>query len=156
VAQTTESNKGDLKRRLAQKALMPIVATAASAAAGYVAKKGPHIFEEKVLPKLKQTGSGAGDVAGDLPSRAKDAASSVGGLASRAKDAVPLVGSSSGEGGGGGTGGGGGGGDGGGDSGGGGNGGGGKRRNGLSASQLDKHTKQRAEARAARRKATRR
>src|SRR3954467_6524987 len=96
-----ENGKGDFTRRLAQKALMPIVATAASAAAGYAAKKGPHLFEEKVLPKLKQTASGAGDTAESVPSRAKDAVSSAGDLAGRVKDAVP-IGGSGGENGGGG------------------------------------------------------
>jgi hypothetical protein len=141
VAQTTESNsKGDLKRRLAQKALMPIVATAASAAAGYVAKKGPHFFEEKVLPRLKQTASGAGDAAGDFPQRAKEAVSGVGGLAERAKDAVPLVGGGSGG------------------SDGGSSGGNGNRRNrgGLSGCVLVLLMPRRAVAPAARRKATRR
>src|SRR3954462_15838066 len=95
-----DSGKGDLTRRLAQKALMPIVATAASAAAGYAAKKGPHLFEEKVLPKLKQTASGAGATAESVPSRAKDAVSSAGDLAGRVKDAVPIGGSGGGEGGG--------------------------------------------------------
>jgi hypothetical protein len=149
MAETTEKGmKNDLTRRLAHKALMPLVATAASAAAGYVAKKGPHLFEEKVLPKLKQTANGAGDTAGDLPSRAKDVVSSVGDMAGRAKDAVPLVGSAGGSGNG--------------DdaaSNGGGNGGHGgnaTRRKGLSASDLEKHLKQRADARAARRKSTRR
>jgi hypothetical protein len=130
VADTTENNsKGDFKRRLAQKALMPIVATAASAAAGYAAKKGPHLFEEKVLPKLKQTAGGAGDAAENLPSRAKAAVSSVGDLAERAKDAVPIGGGSD-------------------------DGRSSRRSGSLSRSDLERHVKQRAEARAARRKTT--
>src|SRR5262245_64892288 len=72
MAKTSDTpTTGDLGRRLAHRALMPIVATAASAAAGYVAKKGPDLFEDKVLPKLKQAASGAGSVADDIPSRAK-------------------------------------------------------------------------------------
>ena len=142
MAEKTESNtNGDFKRQLAHKALMPIIATAASAAAGYAAKKGPHLFEEKVLPKLKQTAQGAGDAAGDVPARAKNVASSVGDVAERAKDAAPLIGGGSGDNGGGG----------------GGEGGssrGNRRTGGLSASDLERHLKQRAEARAARRKTT--
>src|SRR5436305_9711667 len=94
MAETNDTDrKGDFAKRLAHKALMPIVATAASAAAGYAAKKGPHLFEEKVLPKLKQTATGAGNAAENLPSRAQAAVSSVGDLAERAKDAVPIGGS---------------------------------------------------------------
>ena len=126
------STKRDLGRKLAHKALMPIVATAASAAAGYAAKKGPDLFEDKVLPKLKQAASGAGSVAEDLPSRAKSVAGGVGDLTSeltgRLKEAAP-----------------------------GGSGGGGgaqRRKRGLSQADLDRHVKRRAEARAARRKTT--
>jgi hypothetical protein len=113
----TESTKGGLKRRLAHKALMPIVATAASAAAGYAAKKGPDLFEEKVLPKLKQTAGGAGD------------------LAERAKDAMPLVGS---------------------DDAGSTNSRSSRQNRELSADELARHVRERADARAARRKAVKR
>jgi hypothetical protein len=117
-----ENGKGDFTRRIAQKALMPIVATAASAAAGYAAKKGPQLFEEKVLPLLKDS---------DVSSRAKSAASSVGDVAQdltqKAKDTVPGTSSAQPS----------------------------TRRNGgLSQSELERHVKQRSEARAARRKAT--
>jgi len=136
VAETASSGKGDFGKRLAHKALMPIVATAASAAAGYVAKKGPSFFEEKILPKLKELGGGAkglgggiGSAASDVPARAKQAAGSAGdlaeGLTSRAKETV------------------------------GGGGGNGHRNGGLSQSELEQHVKQRAEARAKRRKPTR-
>ena len=129
MAETT--TKGDLGRRLAHKALMPIVATAASAAAGYAAKKGPALFEEKVLPKLKEAASGAGSAAEDIPSRAKSVAGNVGELTdeltSRVKEAAPGAGG----------------------------GGGPQRRNGgLSEAELQRHMKRRAQARAARRKAT--
>jgi hypothetical protein len=130
----TASAKGDFGKRLAHKALMPIVATAASAAAGYVAKKGPSFFEDTVMPKLKELGNGAGGVASAVPSKAKDAVGGAGdlaeGLASRARGVVP----------------------GGGD---GGDGGGGSARNGLSQDELERHVQERAEARAARRKSTR-
>ena len=98
-----------------------------SCAAGYAAKKGPHLIEEKVLPKLRVAVGSAGGAAEDIPARAKSAAESVGdlagGLAQRAKDAAPGTG--------------------------------GQRRSGaLSPAELDRHVKRRAEARAARRKAT--
>jgi hypothetical protein len=137
MADTSDtSTKGDFARRLAHKALMPVVATAASAAAGYAAKKGPDLFEEKVLPKLKEAVGGAGTAVEDIPSRAKSVAGSAGeladGLAQRAKDAAP---------------------------------GGGTAQprtaqprtaqpgsSGLSQAELDRHVKRRAEARAARRR----
>jgi hypothetical protein len=83
--------KGDLGRRIAQKALMPVVATAASAVAGYVAKKGPDFFEQTVLPKLKEARNGAGGVAEAQPSRAKSAVGSVGDLAGDLTDRAKHV-----------------------------------------------------------------
>src|SRR4051794_6451892 len=76
------STKGDLGRRLAHKALMPIVATAASAAAGYAAKKGPDLFEDKVLPNLKQAAGGAGAVAENSARQGKSVAGDAGELTS--------------------------------------------------------------------------
>jgi hypothetical protein len=120
--------KGEIGRRLAHKALMPVVATAASAAAGYAAKKGPELFEEKVLPKLKQAPGGASSAAEDVPSRAKSVAGKVGDptddLASRVKKATP-VGSAGPQ----------------------------RSNGGISPAELDQHMKRRAQARAARRKA---
>jgi hypothetical protein len=131
VAESASSGKGDFGKRLAHKALMPIVATAASAAAGYVAKKGPSFFEEKVLPKLKELGGGVGSAASEVPGRAKRVAGGAGdlaeGLTSRAKQTA----------------------------GGGGGNGNGDRNGGLSQSELEQHVKERAEARAKRRKPTR-
>jgi hypothetical protein len=53
---------------------MPVVATLASAAASYLAKKGPQYIEQ-LMPKVKETtgsaASGVGDVAHDLTERAK-------------------------------------------------------------------------------------
>jgi len=123
-----DSGKGDFTRRLAQKALMPIVATAASAAAGYAAKKGPQLLEEKVLPLLKDS---------DVSGRAKSAANGVGDVAQdltqRAKDTVPGMSSSSDTS----------------------SGTSSTRRNGgLSKGDLERHVKERSDARAARRKAT--
>jgi hypothetical protein len=126
MAESASSAKGDFGKRLAHKALMPIVATAASAAAGYLAKRGPSFFEEHVLPKLKDAASGVGEAASTVPARAKSVVDSGGelaeGLTSRARETVSGNGN-------------------------GGNGG------GLSQDELERHVKERAEARAARRKA---
>ena len=131
MAKTSDtSTTGDLGRRLAHRALMPIVAAAASAAAGYVAKKGPDLFEDKVKPKLKQAMAGASSVADDLPARAKSVPDDVGDLSDdltdRVKDAAPRIARGQKQ-----------------------------THNGeLSQAQLDRHVKRRAAARAARRKAT--
>ena len=62
------------KRGAAAKVLMPVVATLASAAASYLAKKAPQYLEQ-VLPKVKDrtesATSGVGDVAHDLTERAR-------------------------------------------------------------------------------------
>jgi len=63
-----------LKSGTTAKVLMPIVATLASAAASYLAKKGPQYVEQTLKPKLKETKEAApavGDVAHDLAERAK-------------------------------------------------------------------------------------
>ena len=94
--------KGGFGRRIAHQALMPVVAAAASAAAGLVAKKGPDFLEKVVLPKLKETTSGAGGAAESLPSRAKSAVGSVGDLAGDLTDrAKGVVGKANGSNGGG-------------------------------------------------------
>jgi hypothetical protein len=67
--------------QIAKKFLTPIVVTAASAAASYVAKKAPAYLEETVLPKLRDATSGASGIAETVPQRAKAAAGSVGDLA---------------------------------------------------------------------------
>jgi len=56
-------------RSAAMKVLMPVVATVASALASYVAKKGPEFLEQTVLPKLRETKSGTGDLVHDLTER---------------------------------------------------------------------------------------
>jgi len=79
----------DFAARLAAKLLMPLVATAASAAAGYAAKRAPKLLEENVLPSLRKAVSGAAE---DFPARAKSVVGSAGdvahGLAERAKSAA--------------------------------------------------------------------
>jgi hypothetical protein len=74
---------GDVAGRLLQKMLMPVVATAASAAATYAAKKGPEVIGNKVMPKVRELMHGAGGAADDLPSRAKAAAGGAGDVAER-------------------------------------------------------------------------
>jgi hypothetical protein len=57
------------KRRVTEKLLTPIVAVGASAAAGYVAKKGPGFVENTVVPRLKEAARGAGNAAEKLPEK---------------------------------------------------------------------------------------
>jgi hypothetical protein len=69
---------------LTKKLLMPVVATAVSAAATYAGKKAPQLLEKRVMPKLRDAGSGTEDL--------------VAGLTERAKSAVPGLGSDEGSG----------------------------------------------------------
>jgi hypothetical protein len=71
-----------------EKALLPIVATAASAAAGYAAKKAPQLLEDTVVPKVRDLMSGAGGAARDLPSKAKSAAGEAGDVAEHLTERV--------------------------------------------------------------------
>ena len=98
----TSSKKGvDVAGRLLQKMLMPIVATAASAAATYAAKKAPQMLEDKVVPKARELMNGAGSVTQNLPDKAKSAASGAGDVAEtltdRARSFVGDAASSAGE-----------------------------------------------------------
>jgi hypothetical protein len=74
VTDTKRSRGGGVMRGLAVKLLTPLVAAAASAAAGYAAKKGPKLLEETVLPKLRDARGGAGERMHDLPAQARSAA----------------------------------------------------------------------------------
>jgi len=111
--------------------LMPVVATLASAAASYLAKKAPQYLEETLLPKLREAKDGAGSATHDLPARAKEtvrgAAEVAQDVAHRTRSVVE------------------------------GNSDAGEdrtvsRRGALSAEQLERRTRERAEHRAARRK----
>jgi len=127
--------KGELGKKLAQKALMPVVAMAASAVAGVVAKKGPDFFEQAVLPKLKDVANGAGRAAQAAPARATSAAGSVGDLASDLTDrAKGVVGKGDATQATNGT----------------------RRSDGISQDELERHIEERAKARAERRNASRR
>jgi hypothetical protein len=74
---------GEVASRLLKKMLMPIVATAASAAATYAAKRAPQLLEDKVVPKVRELMDGAGGAAQDLPSRARTAAGGAGDVAEK-------------------------------------------------------------------------
>jgi hypothetical protein len=78
---TTSPRGGSVRSSITRKVLMPLVATAASAAASYVARRAPAFLENTVLPRLREATSGAGGVARDLPDRAKSAATGAGDLA---------------------------------------------------------------------------
>jgi hypothetical protein len=64
---------GKSSGNLTKKLLMPVVATAVSAAATYVGKKAPQLIEQKVLPRLRAAGSGTEDLVSGLTERAKSA-----------------------------------------------------------------------------------
>jgi len=70
MTERTKKSKGGTTAKV----LMPVVATLASAAASYLAKRGPQYVEQRLMPKLKETKEAApavGDVAHDLAERAK-------------------------------------------------------------------------------------
>jgi hypothetical protein len=78
-----QSKKRDVAGRLLQKMLMPVVATASSAAATYAARKAPQLLEDRVLPKLRVLMEGAGGATQELPAKAKSAAEDAGDVAER-------------------------------------------------------------------------
>jgi hypothetical protein len=115
-----------VKRRVAEKALMPIVAAGASAAASYVVKNGPGFVEDTLLPKVREGAKGAGEAAEKLPDLADKLPEQ---LTQKARDVTGLGG--------------------GGESGSGGSG-------SLSAEDLSQRVEERAQGRARRRKAMKR
>jgi hypothetical protein len=76
----------NFKSTLVTRFLTPIAAAAASAAAGYAAKKAPDFFERTLLPRLRSLAGDAGDVTRDLPAKAASVASSAASVASSAGD----------------------------------------------------------------------
>jgi len=86
TTETSSKKGGDVAGRLFQKMLMPVVATAASAAASYAAKKAPKLLEEKVVPKARELMDGAGSATQNLPDKAKAAASDAGDAAQKLSD----------------------------------------------------------------------
>ena len=121
----TDKHQGrvDLKSSMVKSFMTPIVAAAASAAAGYAARKAPAYIEQRLLPKLKSVADDAGDAAHDLPSKAKSVASGAGDVAQDLTDkAKSLVGSN------------------------------GRRRPSRSAAEIARRQTERAKARADRRK----
>ena len=63
------------KDSIVRKVVVPLAASAASAAAAYAVRKIPAYVEDKLLPKLKQASSSGG--AADVLAKAKDAVSTV-------------------------------------------------------------------------------
>jgi len=88
---TSGAKPKDVAGRLIVKLLMPLVATAASAAAGYAAKRAPEFLEGHVGPRLRGAKDDAAKSVGDLPGRAKSAAGSAGDLASGLADRARAV-----------------------------------------------------------------
>src|SRR5437868_12682556 len=86
-------SQGDFKSRVVTRFLTPIAAAAASAAAGYAAKKAPDFFERTLMPRLRSLAGDAGGVTRDLPAKAASVASNAGDVAQdlgdRAKSLVP-------------------------------------------------------------------
>ena len=78
--------QGDFKSRLVTRFLTPIAAAAASAAAGYAAKKAPDFFERTLLPRLRSLAGEAEGVTRDLPAKAATVASSAGDVAQELGD----------------------------------------------------------------------
>jgi len=77
-AKTANGSGDSLKSSLAKKIIVPITATAASALASFVAKRGSAFLEQRVLPKLREATSGAGDVALGVPERVRSVADGAG------------------------------------------------------------------------------
>ena len=121
-----QQRRGDFKSKLVSSFMTPIAAAAASAAAGYAARRAPAFLEQKVLPRLKSFAGEAGDATHDLPARAKSVASGAGDVAQELTDkAKSLVGSNA------------------------------HRRPSRSAAEVARRQEQRARSRTARRKARR-
>ena len=66
---------GGQKDSIAKRVVVPLVASAASAAAAYAVRKLPALVQEKVVPRVKQAASSGGG--GDIVSKARDAVSTV-------------------------------------------------------------------------------
>jgi len=91
-----QKQRGDLKSALTTRFLTPLAAAAASAAAGWIVKKGPDFVEQTLLPRLRSASGNGGGVASDLPSKAgsltRDLPSKAGSVASTATDMVQELG----------------------------------------------------------------
>ena len=79
-----------VKRRLAEKTLMPIVAAGTSATVGYVFKQAPGFVGEKVWPRVRDAAQGGGDLTGQLVERARDVTATDDGENSDNSDNSPL------------------------------------------------------------------
>ena len=76
-----EQDRGGAKTRMATRFLTPIAAAGASAAAGFVVKRGPDYFERVLLPRLRDLAGEAENVRKDLPGRVVSVASGAGDVA---------------------------------------------------------------------------
>ena len=76
VEKVKRQRPGSDKDSIAKKVLVPLAASAASAATAYVVKKAPDVFREKVLPKIRENG-GFESLAQDLLERLREVADSV-------------------------------------------------------------------------------
>jgi hypothetical protein len=92
-------DRSGAKTRIATRFLTPIAAAAASAAAGFVVKRGPDYVERVLLPRLRELAGEAENVTKDLPGKAASVASGAGDVAQdltdRAKSIVGSDGSTS-------------------------------------------------------------
>jgi hypothetical protein len=57
--QAEQGSRGGLKRKLARRALEPVVASAVTAASAYLSRKAVEIVREKLLPRLEEKGGAA-------------------------------------------------------------------------------------------------
>jgi hypothetical protein len=69
------------KTRIATRFMTPIAAAAASAAAGYVVKRGPDYVERVLLPRLRDLAGDAENMTKDLPGKAASVATGAGDVA---------------------------------------------------------------------------
>jgi hypothetical protein len=101
MASSQQDGKGTggvVKDVFARKIVVPLSATLASAAAGYVVKRAPQFFEEKILPRLREAGRPR-DLVEDVTQRAHDVTEKAKDVTERAKDAVSgVTGSNDGDG----------------------------------------------------------
>ena len=63
---------------LSKKLLMPVVATTVSVLATYAGRKAPELIEKKLMPKLRDAGSGTEDLVSGLTGRARSAVEGLG------------------------------------------------------------------------------
>jgi hypothetical protein len=90
MAKTTSRSRS-LPAALVMKLLTPLLASAASAAATYAARRAPDLFEEMVAPRLRELGRASAREAGKLPSRAESLVGGGGDLADGLTERVQSI-----------------------------------------------------------------